>query len=142
MDDMSDAPDARDARDDAHPVDERPELVLEAQQAGKRPRKPSAAEALFSRLEARRREKCEEFGVEFIPTRSGWPSARINRDLGPMARAEKAESQEWRDFCDAWWEFLHDPVAHTADVPLGLNWFWAARDRYLGRARKSAGGDE
>lgn len=132
--------DLPDATADAEEVATRPDLVLEAQVAGKRVRKPSAAEALFARLEARRKEKCAEHGVDFVETESGWPSARINRDLGPIARAEKAEGPEWARFCAAWWEFLDDPAALAADVPLSLNWFWKERDRYYGRSLKSGGG--
>lgn len=130
-----------DATDDAQPVaEERPPLVLDIQQAGKKPRRPSAAEELFARLEARRKEKCEEHGVPFVETQSGWPPARINRDLGPIARAEAAKGPEWERFCAAWWEFLDDPAARQADVPLALDWFWKARDRYFGRSLKAAGG--
>lgn len=125
------------AEEDVHEADERPALVLVEQKSEKPTRKPSAAEALFERLERRRRILCEDEKLAFIPAR--WPAARINRDLGPVARAEKAGGEDWERFRGAWGEFIEDPEAAHLDVPYSLDWFWKCRSRYEGKALKAGG---
>lgn len=121
------------ADEDVQEADARPTLVLEAQQASKATRKPSKAEELYSQLESRRESLCDEEGLVFVPSR--WPAARINRDLGPpaKARAQDESGPEWLRFKAAWTAFLHDAAAAKLDVPYALGWFWQSRSRYEGQ---------
>lgn len=125
-----------DATEDAQEV--RPALVLEAQQPEKPGRRQSAGEALYARLEARRQEVCSIDGVPFVESR--WAHGRQNRELGPLAKAEKAdaEGETWKRFVGAWLAFMEDDEAAKLDVPYSLDYFWRMRSRYEGRALKGA----
>lgn len=125
-----------DATEDAQEV--RPALVLEAQQPEKPGRRQSAGEALYARLEARRQEACRIDGVPFVESR--WAHGRQNRELGPLAKAEKAdaEGETWKRFVGAWLAFMEDDEAAKLDVPYSLDYFWRMRSRYEGRALRGA----
>lgn len=125
-----------DATEDAQEV--RPALVLEAQQPEKPGRRQSAGEALYARLEARRQEACRIDGVPFVESR--WAHSRQNRELGPLAKTEKAdaEGETWKRFVGAWLAFMEDDEAAKLDVPYSLDYFWRMRSRYEGRALRGA----
>jgi hypothetical protein len=130
-----DLPDATDAQ----PVtEERPPLVLHVQPAEKKPRAPAPGVALYARLEDRRQKACTEDVVPYVPSR--WAFSRQNRELGPIAKAETSNPEEWERFRGAWQEFVDDPESRNLDVPYSLDWFMRCRSRYEGRALKAAGG--
>jgi hypothetical protein len=131
--------DLPDAADDAQPVaEERPTLVLHVQPAEKKPRAPAPGVALYARLEDRRQKACTEDVVPYVPSR--WAFSRQNRELGPIAKAETSNPEEWERFRGAWQEFVDDPESRNLDVPYSLDWFMRCRSRYEGRALKAAGG--
>jgi hypothetical protein len=113
------------------------DFELVAQTPGKPPRRLSAGEELFGRLERRRQVLCESEGLPFVPSR--WPAARINREFGPVAKLEKANGEDWQRFRGAWNAFIEDPEAAKLDVPYAMDWFWKCRSRYEGRGLKAGG---
>lgn len=119
-----------------HAEEVRPPLVLT--QPGKperKPREPSAAERLYAGLEDARRERCERERLDFIP--EGWPPARVNKQLGPLAKATGAEAERLND---AFAEFLADPRGVEFDPPWSLGMFLVRRSQYESKAVRAAGG--
>jgi hypothetical protein len=132
-----------------HAEEERPPLVLETQDAEppkpeRKPRTPSAGEALYARLESQRQQACEMDaangleGVHFIPSR--WAFSRQNKQLGPIAKTQTSDPEgEWARFSAAWGAFLDDTeVAARLDEPYALDYFLRCRGRYEGKALKGA----
>lgn len=114
----------------------RPPLVLTQPGKPKRkPREPSAAERLYAGLEEARRERCEKERVEFIP--EAWAPARINANLGPLAKATGPEADRLND---AFAEFLSDHRGVDFDPPWSLGMFLVRRSQYESKAVRAAGG--
>lgn len=120
-------------------------FALEAQEAGPKPKKPSAAEALYARLESSRETRCAEAGVPFVPQR--WDVPRINKTLGPVAKTPKGASvnpegltEEQERFVGAWDAYLADPEGASREPAWSLGWFMAGgvRSRYEARALRAA----
>jgi len=137
VDDPPPADDLPDATDHAEPVSERPTLELVSPAGGKKPREPSKAERLYSNLQGSRCERCAEAGVTFVD--DGWKPARMNRDLGALAKLEK-DCPEAKLLNAAWAEYLADETRAGMDVPWSLGYFLASRAQWEGRALKAAGG--
>lgn len=119
-----------------HAEEVRPPLVLtEPGKPKRKPREPSAAERLYAGLEEARRERCERERVEFIP--EAWAPARINSNLGPLAKATGPEAERLND---AFLEFLEDARGAEFDPPWSLGMFLVRRSQYESRAIRAAGG--
>lgn len=102
-------------------------FALELQKPGKRPRKQSAAEVVFEKMEARRKERCEELGEPFV--REHWDGARINAALGKVAKdTESAQAL----FTSAWGLYLADDGNRVRKPAWSLAFFMTAgvRARY------------
>lgn len=127
--------DLPDASEHAEEVPERPALELVSPATGRKPRQPSKAEALYADLQASRRERCEQVGAPFVD--DGWKPARMNRDLGALARLEE-DSPEADTLNAAWAEYLADESRAGMDVPWSLGYFLASRSTWEGRALKAA----
>jgi len=124
-----------DARNDTPEGGSSPPFALVAQKAGKAARKPSAAERLYTGLEEARRERCESALVEYIP--EGWAPQRINKQLGPLAKAMGPEADRLND---AFAEFLYDERGVDFDPPWSLGMFLVCRSQYESKAARAAGG--
>lgn len=125
------------ATDHAEAVSERPPLELVSPTGGKTPREPSKAERLYAVLQSTRAERCAAAGAVFVD--DGWKPARINRDLGPLARVAEG-SHDARLLNAAWEEYLADDARAGMDVPWSLGYFLASRAQWEGRALKATGG--
>lgn len=136
--------DSPDATTDAVEVPERPALELlpsppdvpEAKPE-KAPRKPSKAEVLYAGLEEDREEASTRAGLKFIPL--GWPPARINKQLGPLAKVA-ADSEEAKELNAALEAFLDDPRGAAFNPPWDLGMFIVRLAEYKSRALRAAGG--
>ena len=101
---------------------------------GKKLRRLSFAEGVYERCEDARRDACSEAKVEFIP--EGWAPARINRQLGSLAKASPAEQQRFEDGFDA---YLADATNAARDPPFSLSFFIASRSTWESRAKRTGG---
>jgi hypothetical protein len=66
------------------PVPEGKAFALEVQKPGKRPRKQAEQERVYEAMEAGKKDRCAEAGEPYGSDH--WKPARINRDLGQVAR--------------------------------------------------------
>lgn len=109
------------------------DFELTSPSASKPPRKPSAAERLYAAMQQLRRERCVEVGETFVIEH--WPSARINRDLGPLAKADDATKAL---FEAAWGLYLADDGERVREPAWSLSWFMSSgvRARYETRAAR------
>lgn len=80
-----------------------PEFELTSPTSKTRNRKPSAAEAMFTTIQATRKQRCEDVGEPFVAEE--WPAQRQNRDLKPILAAEDGLQAR---FEAAWALFLGD----------------------------------
>jgi len=101
------------------------------------PRQPSAAEALYLRMEGAREETCLAAGQPYVSEE--WHAARINKEIGPIAKATEAEREE---FLSAFLEYLGDERKAGARVPWSVSLFMQrqVRAEYLTRARRAKQG--
>lgn len=136
--------DLPDATADAVEVPERPALELlpsppdvpeKPAKSEKKLRAPSKAEALVARLEDDRRKACDEAGVSFVP--QGWGAARINSQLGAVAKADEAEQER---FAAAWDAYRADNRNAAKDPPYCMGFFLASRSTWESRALRASGG--
>ena len=123
------------ARNDAPSTRVAPPLSLVAQEPGKKPRKPSKAEALYAKLEEARRERCDEVGAVFVALE--WSPARINAQLGSLARVQGEEAER---MSEAFALFLEDEKGAAWNPPWDLGMFLVRRAEYVSRALRAAGG--
>lgn len=119
----------------------RPALVLapcpdgEDEPAEKKTRKPSKAESLYFGLEEDREGACKAAGVPFIPL--AWAPARINKQLGTMARAVGPDAAALNAAFEA---FLDDPRGANFNPPWDLGMFIARLAEYKSKAMRANGG--
>lgn len=108
-------------------------FTLQPTPAAKPPRKPSKAEALYALLEQDRQAECGRSGVAYI--HEDWAPARVNKQLGEVARLP---SEEGAKFEAAWHAYLDAPENAAREPPYSLGFFLASRSKWAARAQTAA----